>query len=221
VSFQGLLLSNKNLTFIDNFLLFNKYRTASMPLQTILEAFMQTIQIRSRFISKILQVMMILVPILTLFFWLTVQTSNDIFLSTGMIQLEHDISSYTNHPLTLQTRFWALMASTLPSGILLYSLFLLKKLFKSYENGEIFTPQTTQYYRKLGFVFFYWVLGNIAYGGLISVALSFNNPPGERVLSLSFTGFDILTIFCGFIVLLISNVMGEAQQIADEQQHTI
>jgi hypothetical protein len=69
--------------------------------------------------------------------------------------------------------------------------------------------------------FFYWAFGGLVYGGLISVVLSFNNPPGQRILSISFTGLDVVTLFCGMIVLVISYVMNEAQKIADEQRHTI
>ena len=53
------------------------------------------------------------------------------------------------------------------------------------------------------------------------MVLSFNNPPGQRILSISFTGLDVVTLFCGMIVLVISYVMNEAQKIADEQRHTI
>ncbi|MYM59151.1 DUF2975 domain-containing protein [Vibrio sp. OCN044] len=182
---------------------------------------MQQIQMYSRRIGLILNILLVLLPIATIYFWLTVQTSSDVLNETGIIQLSYDIDAYIHQPLMLQTRLWALLASALPCGILFYALVLLKKLFRSYENAEIFTLQTVKYYRQLGLVFFYWAIGGFIYSGLISVALSFNNPPGERVLSLSFSGLDVMAIFCGCIVLVISHVMHQAQQIADEQKHTI
>ena len=182
---------------------------------------MQQIQAYSRRIGFFLKLMMFLLPVAMVYFWLTVQTSSDILNETGIIQLSYDIDAYIHQPLTIQTRLWALLASTLPCGIVFYALFLLRRLFKSYEKAEIFTIQTVKYYRQLGFVFFYWAIGGFIYSGLISVALSFNNPPGERVLSLSFSGLDVMALFCGFIVVVISHVMHQAQQIADEQKHTI
>ncbi|WP_114784015.1 DUF2975 domain-containing protein [Vibrio tetraodonis] len=182
---------------------------------------MQQIQMYSRRIGLILNILLVLLPIATIYFWLTVQTSSDVLNETGIIQLSYDIDAYIHQPLTLQTRLLALLASGLPCGILFYALVLLKRLFRSYENAEIFTLQTVKYYRQLGLVFFYWAIGGFIYSGLISVALSFNNPPGERVLSLSFSGLDVMVIFCGCIVLVISHVMHQAQQIADEQKHTI
>ncbi len=104
----------------------------------------------------------------------------------------------------------------------MYALQQLIHLFRHYENQEIFTLATATHYQKLGYVFFYWAAGGaFLYSGLISVILSFNNPPGERVLSLTFTGIDLLSILCGFVVLIISWVMKEAQKIADEHMHTV
>ncbi|MBU2896727.1 DUF2975 domain-containing protein [Vibrio hepatarius] len=182
---------------------------------------MQQIQTYSRRIGFILNILLVLLPLATVYFWFTVQTSSDLMLQTGIVQLSYDIGSFTTLPLTLQTRLWALLASVIPCGILFYALSILRGLFKSYAKSEIFTIQTTKYYHQLGLVFFYWAIGNFIYEGLISLALSFNNPVGQRVLALSFTGLDIMTIFCGFIVVGISHVMREAQQIADEQKHTI
>ncbi|NOH72232.1 DUF2975 domain-containing protein [Vibrio pectenicida] len=182
---------------------------------------MQQIQTYSRRIGIVINFLMVLLPVATIYFWLTVQTSGDILTKSGIFELSYDVSSYTSEPLTLQTRLLSLLISLLPCGIVFYALILLKNLFKSYENGEIFTIQTVKYYRQLGLVFFYWAIGGFVYSGLFSVALSFNNPPGERLLALTFTGLDVMALFCGFIVVVISHVMREAQQLADEQKHTI
>ncbi|AQS36415.1 Protein of unknown function (DUF2975) [Shewanella psychrophila] len=182
---------------------------------------MQKIQTYSHRIRLILQFLMVLLPIMNLCFWLSVQSENDFLVSMGIIQLGYDIASFTQEPLTMSTRLWAFLASMLPCGILVYALGILVKLFKSYEKAEVFTVNTAKYFQKLGFVFFYWAIGSFVYSGLISVELSFNNPPSERMLALSFVGLDAMSILCGFIVLTIAWVMKEAQQITDEHQHTI
>ena len=55
----------------------------------------------------------------------------------------------------------------------------------------------------------------------MSVVLSFNNPPGERILAISFVGMDFLTLILGMIILIISWVMKEGYILADEHSHTI
>ena len=182
---------------------------------------MKEIQRYSRNIRVVLQALMLLLPLSVVYFWAFVQTPWDFLTTTGIIQFSHDISSYTSQPLSIETRMWALVVSLLPCGVIFYALLILTKLFKSYEASEVFTVETVKYYRKLGLSFFYWAFGGLVYGGLISVVLSFNNPPGQRILSISFTGLDVVTLFCGMIVLVISYVMNEAQKIADEQRNTI
>ena len=182
---------------------------------------MQKIQTYSRYIRLILQLLIILTPIVTLYFWLTVQSDNDFLTSMGIIQLGYDITDFTQQPLTVSTRLWAFTASMLPCGILIYAFHVLAKLFGCYERADVFTLDTAKYFQKLGRIFFFWAFSNFVYSGLISVALSFNNPPGERILALSFVGLDVMAIFCGFIVLTIAWVMKEAQLLADEHQHTI
>ena len=74
---------------------------------------------------------------------------------------------------------------------------------------------------KLGYSLFYWVFGSVIYGSLMSVILSFNNPPGERIFAISFVGMDFLTLILGIIILIISWVMKEGYILADEHSQTI
>lgn len=182
---------------------------------------MEKIQKYSRRVRIVLQGLLILAPLLTLYYWLTVSTDMDYLFRSGIIETDLDPMIFANQSLTFTTRVWAFVASLLPCGILMYALKQLINLFQYYERQEIFTLSTTSHYQKLGYVFFYWAAGAFVYSGLISVILSFNNPPGERVLSLTFTGIDLLSILCGFVVLIISWVMTEAQKIADEHMHTV
>lgn len=182
---------------------------------------MEKIQTYSRRVRKVLQALVILAPLLTLYYWFTVSTDMDVLFRAGIIETEVDPMIFTNQPLTITTRILAFLASMLPCGILMYALRQLINLFRHYENQEIFTLSTATYCQKLGYVFFYWVAGSFIYSGLISVILSFNNPPGERVLSLTLNGIDLLSILCGFVVLIISWVMKEAHKIADEHMHTV
>ncbi|EGU39632.1 hypothetical protein VII00023_12773 [Vibrio ichthyoenteri ATCC 700023] len=182
---------------------------------------MQKIQTYSRYIRFVLLMLLVITPIANLYFWLMVQSEYDFLTSMGIIQLGFDISAFTQEPLTLSARLWAFAASMVPCGILMYAFSILARLFKCYEKAEVFTLDTVKYFNNLGRVFFLWAFGNVIYSGLISVALSFNNPPGERILAITFAGLDLMSIFCGFIVLTIAWVMKEAQQLADEHQHTI
>ncbi|MEZ8484884.1 DUF2975 domain-containing protein [Vibrio splendidus] len=182
---------------------------------------MSNIQKQSRRVRMLLQSLFVLTPIMVCYFWLTVETPYDFISSTGIFYLTYDIGNYTMLPLTMATRIVAAFTSLLMSSILMYALMVLIRLFRNYERGEIFSLENAMSYQKLGYSLFYWVLGSVIYGSLMSVILSFNNPPGERIFEISFVGMDFLTLILGIIILIISWVMKEGYILADEHSQTI
>ncbi|NQZ49912.1 MAG: DUF2975 domain-containing protein [Moritella sp.] len=182
---------------------------------------MSKIQKQSRRARLFFQSLFVLTPIAVCYYWLTVETSYDFLTSFGVIQVTHNIDSYTQLPLTLTTRILASIASLFLCSIIMYALKVLINLFRSYERDEIFSLDNVMSYHKLGYSLFYWVGASVVYGALISVILSFNNPPGDRMLVIGFGGVDFLTLVLGFIILIISWVMKEGYILADENSHTI
>ncbi|MEZ9299224.1 DUF2975 domain-containing protein [Vibrio splendidus] len=182
---------------------------------------MSNIQKQSRRVRMLLQSLFVLTPIMVCYFWLTVETPYDFISATGIFYLTYDIGYFTMLPLTMTTRIVAAFTSLLMSSILMYALMGLIRLFRNYERGEIFSLENAMSYQKLGYSLFYWVLGSVIYGSLMSVILSFNNPPGERIFEISFVGMDFLTLILGIIILIISWVMKEGYILADEHSQTI
>ncbi|CAK1738100.1 DUF2975 domain-containing protein [Vibrio crassostreae] len=182
---------------------------------------MSNIQKQSRRVRMLLQFFLVFTPIMVCYFWLTVETPYDFVSATGIFYLTYDIGYYTMLPLTMTTRMVAAFTSLAMSSILIYALMVLIRLFRNYERGEIFSLENAMSYQKLGYSLFYWVLGSIIYGSLMSVILSFNNPPGERIFEISFVGMDFLTLILGIIILIISWVMKEGYILADEHSQTI
>ncbi|QUM81763.1 DUF2975 domain-containing protein [Moritella sp. 5] len=182
---------------------------------------MSKIQKQSRRARIFFQSLFVFTPIAVCYYWLTVETSYDFLTSLGAIQITHNIDSYTQLPLTLTTRILAMIASLFLCSIIMYALKVLINLFRSYERNDIFTLDNVMSYQKLGYSLFYWVGASVAYGTLMSLILSFNNPPGERMVSVGFLGVDFLTLVLGFIILIISWVMKEGYILAAENSHTI
>ncbi|WP_434139630.1 DUF2975 domain-containing protein [Photobacterium leiognathi] len=182
---------------------------------------MSNIEKHSRKVRKLFQTFLILTPLMVIYFWLTTNTPYNFISHTGIFNLSFDINELTEVPLTLTTRLLAMVASLLYCTIIMYALAVLIKLFKNYEQNNIFTLENAQSYQKLGYCIFYWVGGGLLYEPIMSLILTFNNPPGHRMITLTFVGLDFLTIVLGFIVLIISWVMKEGYQLADEQNYTI
>lgn len=166
----------------------------------------------------IFQLILRLVIVITPMFWLTVDTNIDIFTFVGLSSV---YSSYINSPMLMSTRIFAIIVSLIPISIVSYALIALIRLFKFYEKGNIFSVETVSQYKKLGKALIFWFFGIMIYDALISLVLTMNNPVGHRVISITIGGIDILAIIAGSVVLIISSVMQQAQEIADENSLTI
>ena len=182
---------------------------------------MSKIQQQSRRVKNLLRLFFILTPILVCYFWLTIETPYDFLRQTGIVQTSFDINQLTETPLTLTTRFLAIVTSLIYCSIIMYALKILITLFGNYENKQIFTLENAGCYQKLGYSVFYWVGGSIFYQPLMTLILTFNNPPNHRMIMISFVGIDFLTLLIGAIIVIISWGMKEGYHLADEQNYTI
>lgn len=88
-------------------------------------------------------------------------------------------------------------------------------------QGEVFGQNNISYYKKLGKYLFLLACVNFLSTGLMSVALSFQNPHGQRFLCLSIGMAQILPILIGLIIIGISHVMNEAFHLENEPKYTI
>ncbi|MBN1683980.1 MAG: DUF2975 domain-containing protein [Gammaproteobacteria bacterium] len=152
-------------------------------------------------------------PIGVFLFWLTVKTPHDVFtvfgISAGII---------TGHMITLNalTRILAFFASLIPTGIFMYGLHQLIKLFRNYQKGKIFELKNVNYYRKLGYALLAWVLGGFLYDALISFILTFQNPHAHRIIAIGINSGRIVSLFASGIIILIAWVMKEAYLIHED-----
>lgn len=148
-----------------------------------------------------------------LWYWVVVRTPHDVFSMWGIVG--ESLSGYVT--LNVLSRALGFIATLIPTGIMLYGLKQLIKLFKNYEAGKIFVFDNANYYYKLGYALLAWVIGGILYGGLLSFIITFQNKPGYRVIGLSLSNFDVVTLIASGIIILIAWVMKEACKISQEQ----
>ena len=154
------------------------------------------------------------------YFWSTYMTSYDIFSKIGF-GLNDTYSNIVQAPISLKTRVIGFVVSLIPALIVLYIIGKLIKLFKNYQKGVIFSLENVNIYKKLAYSLYIWVIAKILYDALITLVLSFNNPPGHRLIMITFQSPSILAIAIGTIILMISYVMNEALELSEENKLTI
>jgi hypothetical protein len=104
---------------------------------------------------------------------------------------------------------------TLP---LFLSLFVLKRLFRHYQQGEIFSVRNAKQYKYLGWLFFWDALLAQPVGEGLKVVAATLPHPGHTYLTLNLGGPSVQAVFCGIIMIVISWVMLEASKLHDEQK---
>ncbi len=113
------------------------------------------------------------------------------------------------------------LVSMIPSGVAMIGIYVLIRLFRLYENAQIFTPENVRCFRNLGRILMIWAAAGILYDPMISLALTLANPPGQRMITVSLGSPDITALLVGGIISLMAWVMEEGRILQDEQNFTI
>ena len=108
-----------------------------------------------------------------------------------------------------------------PGAIVLYGMLALRRLFDAYRLGAIFAAGNALHLRTFAVSVVVSAIVKILVTPLISVILSWHNPPGTRAVAISFGSNDISALFVGLLFLIVAWIMAEAQKLADDNAQII
>ena len=164
-------------------------------------------------------VLLIAVPLVHILSWLNAPVPID--LSGGFFISVVPQGVKILYPLSFSTKLVGFLIGAIPVVLIEFILYFLIKLFKLYEQAEIFSIQNVNYIKKIGNTLLITQIVTIICNGFLSVVLTLNNPHGLRTLVLTISGMHISLILTAFIIILIAWIMAEGCQLRDEQQLTI
>lgn len=114
--------------------------------------------------------------------------------------------------------FWAL-AVMVPAFLAgLFALNEMRQLFARYQRGEALSDDCAHHIRRIGVALLVGTFAAIFGQMLATLILSYANPPGQRVVALVISGWQIGVVLLSGFVTLIGHVMGEAARIAAENK---
>ena len=111
--------------------------------------------------------------------------------------------------------------SLLPAGLTIFALERLRRLFGCYAQGVIFAAANSRHLRSFALSVIGLALLQPLTVALLSVALSWGNPPGQRMLTLSFGTPEISMLFVGTVFLVIAWIMELGRELAEEQAQIV
>ena len=121
----------------------------------------------------------------------------------------------------LLVRLLGIAVTALPVGLLVYALLEARRLFAEYAEGGFFNWSAARRLRRIALV-----ICSLAFVGpltrtLLVLVLTFNNPPGQRLLSIGLSFNDYFMGMVGGLLLAIAWVMVEAARISEENREFI
>jgi hypothetical protein len=119
-------------------------------------------------------------------------------------------------PVAASARAIVAIIIAVPVGIILYGLFAVRTLFAEFALGHVFTARSARCLQIFGAT----VLAQAPLGPLTTLALTsaltFGNPPGQRMVAVAFSLNDLFALIIGGVLYAAATVMREAARIADE-----
>lgn len=183
---------------------------------------MNKIQRVSTFFKWLFLIIGIALPILSIIFWMNAPASITLVHHAFSI---NDIPKWKSiqilHPLSSTTKLLGFFINLIPLTISLCVLYFLIRLFQLYEKCEIFSLKNVRYIKYIGYTLFIGQLINPIYEALLSAALTWHNPHGERMAVISFSGTNMAILLTALLIILISWIMAEGHQLAEDQKYTI
>jgi len=103
-----------------------------------------------------------------------------------------------------------------PVAIMMFGLWNLRQLFSGFGAGRIFTIENTRALRIFAWSAMAVIVVQFFTDGLLTVVLTLNNPPGQRVLALSLSTEQLVALFVGAVFVVIARVLEEGRKLADD-----
>ena len=103
-----------------------------------------------------------------------------------------------------------------PVAIMMFGLWNLRQLFAGFGAGRIFTIENTRALRIFAWSAMAVIVVQFFTDGLLTVVLTLNNPPGQRVLALSLSTEQLVALFVGAVFVVIARVLEEGRKLADD-----
>lgn len=192
---------------------------------------MQKIKKVSKIFRVLFQIAFIIIPCLLAISWINAPHDLDWSWLAGTSITKESGFAYNTipanikflvaHELSVNTKIYGFLISLIPITMHLIIMYFLIKLFKLYEQGEIFSSKNVKYIRSIAYAMLIGQALNPIYEGLLSLALTWGNPPGHRVAIVSLDGANIAVIIIAMLIILISWIMAEGYKLHEDQTYTV
>jgi hypothetical protein len=94
-------------------------------------------------------------------------------------------------------------------------------VFRAFASGQVFEPPAVRAVSTFGWLIVAHALIQIVMPSLMVLALTYDNPPGQRTLTFSVSSTHLTTLLIGLVLLVIGQVYTRAVAIADDNRQIV
>ena len=174
----------------------------------------ERIQRASRRLRGLLVTVVCLLPATNALVWLFVNSFPE-------MMYRKMLPYFVSMPLPVSARLMGFAVTMLPTGVAMIGACYLMRLFRLYEQGQIFRDSNVRCFKKLSRVLIWWFAVGIVHKSLLSVALTLHHPPGQRMITVELGSPDLTALLLGAILAVIAWVMEEGRRLQEDQDFTV
>ncbi|WP_131782952.1 DUF2975 domain-containing protein [Legionella gresilensis] len=180
---------------------------------------MNKIQLASRILSVFFKFCCWFIPSITIYLILfKLPKSLDISTFVLMMPIVHIDGSAQ---FSILHRLIILTIQFLPLSITIMICYKLAKLFRLYAEEKLFEQINIKLIKSISLYMLVGQAIQLVYQPLITAALTFTNPPGQRIASITLGSANLSTLITAMVILIASWIIKEANQLKLDAQLTI
>lgn len=166
------------------------------------------IQRMSALMSTICSLSLIFLPLLIIWVWVDFDRING--------TLEYLGNEFRPDTIALPNRILGLIFSMIPIALLMRGLLHLRALFELFRKEQFFNQAKTKLLHSFAIMLLFSALAAPVARALVSVAVTFNNVPGQRAVVANIDSHDLSSLFVAMVFLTVAWVMRETHPTGGE-----
>lgn len=168
----------------------------------------QKIQRISTLVTTLCSLSLILLPLLQIWIWMDLLGPHETLKYIG--------NALHPETIALPYRILGFLISMVPIALLMWGILHLRALFNLFRKAVFFSETNSRLLHKFAMMLFFNTLASPIARSLVSVAVTINNPPGQRAVVFNISSSDLNSLFVAVVFLAVAWVMREAHGLAEE-----
>lgn len=111
--------------------------------------------------------------------------------------------------------------STLHLAVLTYALFAIAGIFRMFAAGDWLSPEISARLHRFGLALLLFGASTPLVRTLLTLIITFQNPPGQRMLAVGLSGNDFVIALIGVLMVMLGYALKEAAAIAEDNRQIV